>query len=477
MHNEMDNVLKRRTDRERRSAEKTPDRAGGGAVVLLISIAIIATIIYGAVDPLSIGLLGLLVAVVYVIWAARSWTSGVLEFNPSVLLLPLVGMIAIGLIQLLPLGSASAASEILGRPATSALTLDAHATRMFVVRITIVAAFFAACLTFINSEDRIRRCADAIVVFGAAMAFFGILQRLSGADAIYGLRPSAQAIPFGPFVNQHHFAAFMEMTSGLAIGMLLGREAGRERKIFAALAAAVMGIGVVFTGSRGGMISYVVVVAVAGILSYRNSRSTAAMSHPAASRIAAFGGGATILVIVLGAGFFLGGGEALFRGLGPDTTDITSGRGHFWSVAWRIFVDHPLLGAGYDAFAVAFTKYDTWNGMYRLEQAHNDYLQTLSDAGIAGFACIAGFIVLIFRQSLRAISSTRAAAGIAVGALAGCTGILVHSFFDFPLRTTSNALFFLILVTLATAELNGVSPRRSKRRRRSAKNVPVVIEP
>ena len=48
------------------------------------------------------------------------------------------------------------------------------------------------------------------------MAFFGILQRLAHPEGIYGFRETPQAIPFGPFVNQHHFAAFMEMTSGVA---------------------------------------------------------------------------------------------------------------------------------------------------------------------------------------------------------------------------------------------------------------------
>lgn len=44
--------------------------------------------------------------------------------------------------------------------------------------------------------------------------------------------------------------------------------------------------------------------------------------------------------------------------------------------------------------------------------------------------------------------------GLAVGAFAGCVGILVHSFVDFPLRTPSNAFFFLLLVVLATLRLD-----------------------
>ena len=91
--------------------------------------------------------------------------------------------------------------------------------------------------------------------------------------------------------------------------------------------------------------------------------------------------------------------------------------------------------------------------MYRVEQAHNDYLQILADAGIAGFGCTAAFIFLFFRKSVSVIrnSANRFGRDAAIGALAGCVGIMVHSFFDFPLRTTSNAFFFLLLVVIAVA--------------------------
>jgi hypothetical protein len=60
--------------------------------------------------------------------------------------------------------------------------------------------------------------------------------------------------------------------------------------------------------------------------------------------------------------------------------------------------------------------------------------------------------------------------GVALGALSGCAGVLVHSFFDFTLHTTANGLMFLLLAALAT--LNGrveepeTHGRRRRRRRR-----------
>jgi hypothetical protein len=55
--------------------------------------------------------------------------------------------------------------------------------------------------------------------------------------------------------------------------------------------------------------------------------------------------------------------------------------------------------------------------------------------------------------------------GVALAGVGGCFAVLVHSFFDFTLHTTSNALLFLVLAALAT--LNG-RVESVPRRKRSA---------
>jgi O-antigen ligase len=118
------------------------------------------------------------------------------------------------------------------------------------------------------------------------------------------------------------------------------------------------------------------------------------------------------------------------------------------------------------AFSVVYTGYDSRNGVYRLEQAHNDYLQVLSDGGIVGAALGLVFVVSLFRMGFaRRESGDNFRRGVASGALAGCFAVLNHSFFDFTLHTTSNALLFLLLAALAT--MNGrVQDVQSRRKRR-----------
>jgi O-antigen ligase len=127
------------------------------------------------------------------------------------------------------------------------------------------------------------------------------------------------------------------------------------------------------------------------------------------------------------------------------------------------------------AFGAVYTRFDSRNGLFRLEQAHNDYLQIFSDAGIVGALMALVFLVLLFRLAFkRAKSDDPFRRGIAVAALGGCFAVLIHSFFDFTLHTTSNALLFLVLAALAT--LNGrvehITRKRKRRRGRSSSSEP-----
>ena len=93
---------------------------------------------------------------------------------------------------------------------------------------------------------------------------------------------------------------------------------------------------------------------------------------------------------------------------------------------------------------MVYTGYDSRNGIYRLEQAHNDYLQVLSDGGVIGAVIGLFFVVNLFRMGfMRRDSRDDFRRGVATGAMAGCFAVMVHSFFDFTLHTTANALLFL----------------------------------
>ncbi len=426
------------------------------AVVVITVTPMLAMLGYGSVDVWSLIPLSALTCLLLVLWAADSLKRKEFRFSTSTLQLPIVALILIGCLQLLPLGNSGVSTELLGIQASSSLSLDPFATRLFTIRLFLLLLFFAAALAYFRGKRRVQYVTIAVIIFGGIMAFAGILQRLTSPDAIYGLRPTPQAIPFGPFVNQHHFAAFMEMTIGLALAGVFGGTVDRDKRPLFAIALALMMIAVIMTGSRGGAVSVLAVIAavIAGVWSAEKVGGTTGQRKFGVRLIL----GSALLLVVSGTGvLFLSGADPLVRGVGLQgaQADFTSGRMHFWSVAIKIFLEHPIIGAGFDAFGVAFTKFDTWNGYFRVEQAHNDYLQILADGGILAFLAVAAFVILLVKRGLQVTlrSTSPGRRTVAIGALAGCVGILVHSMFDFPLRTASNSYFFLLLAALGTVTL------------------------
>ncbi len=445
-------------------SEKT-SRLSGVVFFLLCASSIFAVIAFGAVDVWALGFLSLFVGITAALWLADSWLKKEVLFDTNKLQIPMLGLILIGLIQLLPLRNLDISNGLLSVPASHALSLAPYTTRFAVVQLVIYFVFFALALTFINNQKRLRQTVSTVIIFGALIAFFGILQRLSGVEGVYGLRETVQNIKFASYINQHHFAALMELIIGLPLALLFGKATNKDKRIFLIIAAAIMGIAILLTGSRGGFISLIAVlvfVVAANLLKKREGGSEKDSENGEKTRnyrrnFAYIIGALAVMLGLFGAVLMLGGDQSLLRGVGLANPDeVSNGRLYFWQTALKIIADYPILGAGFDAFGVAFTRYDTWNGTYRIEQAHNDYLQILADAGILGFACVASFIFLLFKQSLRIITkaSDNFRRNVAVGALAGCFGILIHSFFDFPLRTPANGYFFLLFVVLATASIN-----------------------
>lgn len=439
---------------------------GGAVFFMLCFIAIFSSVAFGGVSTGILGLISIFTGLLVIFWILNGWKKKEIAFSTNFLQLPFLGLILIGMIQLLPFHTPEITDGLLTTPPVSSLSLDPYSTKFAILKLIIFLVFFAASLTFINTQKRVRKMVITIIIFSSVMAFFGIMQRLANPEYIYGIREVGQAIPFASYINQHHFAAFMEMTIGLTLGLIFGGGLKKDKLSLLIIAVMLMGIAIVFTGSRGGLIS---LIAVIGFLVFMHIFKTAKHSKDPGIEIDAeqnnskrnfilIGGSLALMFVLLISVIWLGGADSVLRGTGIQSNqlDFTSGRTHFWSVAGEIVRNNPVLGAGLESFGVAFTKYDTWNGQYRIEQAHNDYLQILADAGILGLICVIAFIILLFKQSFRVINETfdTFRRSVAIGSLAGCLGVFVHSFFDFPLRTNANMFFFLIFVTLSVASIN-----------------------
>lgn len=431
--------------------------------VSICGVLVLSTIAFGAVDMWALGTLSVVMAVLVVVWGAETCFGQdiVLSINP--LQLPILGLIFIGLIQLLPFGTVSTGAF---EPApVNSISIAPYSTRMAIVQLCVYFVFLALAFAVITGSKRIRKLVYLMIVFGALMGFFAILQRLAASDdMIYGLRQAYQANPFGSYVNQHHFAALMEMMIALPLALLFGKATKKDKRALLIIASIIMGLAILFTGSRAGFISllsvvcFIVIANMLGKKSESKSDSKENWRDNFRRNVGLSVAGVALIFVIVGIVIYLTDDSTVSRVISMQSgeQELSSGRTHFWSTALLIFKDYPIIGSGLDSFGIAFPFYDTWNGEFRLEYAHNDYLQILSDAGIVGFLCVVAFIYFLFKQSLRVIirAKSRFLRNTAIGALAGCFGILIHSFFDFPLRTPSNTYFFLVFAVIATTSVS-----------------------
>lgn len=411
--------------------------ANKASFFLICTIVVFTALAYGTVHQPVIAVFYVMVATLAVLWAADAYISGTVRFSRSLLQLPLLAAALYAFIQVIPLGTLGETGGVLG--ITRTISADPFATQVAALHFLALLLFLASLLVCLESAARLRRLTVVITVFGFAYAFFAILQSVLSPDKIYGIYETQFASPFGSFVNRHNFAAYMEMAISVPLGLIFVGAVTKDKRLLYITAIALMGIALLLSGSRGGLVALLAEIIVLIMLTSGGTRKNVLVK--AALALALVG------AVIAGA-FFVGGDTSLTRLTETaGTKDITTNRTHIWSVTLQVIANNLPFGAGIGAFGAAYTPFDSFNGLERVEQAHNDYLQVLADAGIVGAIIGAAFLFWLIRDGIRNSKTDNLyRRGIAVGAFAGIAAILVHSVFDFVLHTTAVSIMFLVLV-------------------------------
>jgi O-antigen ligase len=121
--------------------------------------------------------------------------------------------------------------------------------------------------------------------------------------------------------------------------------------------------------------------------------------------------------------------------------------------AWRIFLDHPVMGIGLGTIISVFPRYETAYDGKVVDHVHNDHLELLAETGIPGGICWLAFLALLYLVGVRYLKADPdpMVRAVHLGALVACTGLIVHGTMDFNLHIPSNAILFFIMAALATS--------------------------
>ncbi|MGH9768086.1 MAG: O-antigen ligase family protein [Blastocatellia bacterium] len=419
----------------------------------LLSLLALAPLPYGSVETWSTALWEVCVFALALMWGAQAAIEGRLKLVANPLALPMIALLAVAIIQILPLTSGGE------RPTIS---YDAYVTSQAAIKIFASICFFLLFARFVNDDDRRYLAVNVIIAMCVLIALIGIGQYYTG-NVLW------QRGRFGPFVNRNHFAGFLEMGVGLAGGLIIGRVVKQLMLAIYASCALALCAGIALSASRGGALAlaaevvFLAFVAIPNFISSRKSKHSSerqgrpgiagVLLRSAAALLLGFGAltGATLLV----------GSEGLIQNISQTQGEIQGelpaserfSRRDIWSATSQLIKDHPYIGVGLGAYQFVYTRYDQSSGAQRVEQSHNDYLQIVADAGLVGGLIALVFVILLFARGFSvAQTQTREQRAITLGALAGCFAIAVHSFVEFNLQITSNTQLFLALAALATPE-------------------------
>jgi len=385
---------------------------------------------FGAVEPWAIFVLETGSLALMLLWFIQQWMEEEITIVWNPLYVPMAAFGALIVLQVV-----FRASAYLHDTLSEAMLYCAYGILCFL-----------ATQSLIRSSQA-RRIAVILALYGFAIAALALVQGIAPNGKLYWVRqPRMGGWIYGSYVNHNHYAGLMELLVPIPLVISLSHLVHEKERIAAGSAAAIM-VGTIFlSGSRGGMLAIFVEMAVLAAVLFRKKRNLQFVI-----------GGVTFAVILISMLAWLGGKE-----LGARVTSISTEARSEISGGTRLsidrdtvqmFRDRPVFGWGLGTFPVVYPQFRSFYTNFFVNEAHNDYLQLLSEMGFFGFGVMVWFLIVIYRRALRKIGNwtSEVTGALTLACLLGITGILVHSLFDFNLQIPANAAFFYVYCALASA--------------------------
>lgn len=448
--------------------ERIALRLEGLAFYGLLVTVILTAVPYGTVEPWWEAAF---VCVVFGLTAMRivhALITGEARIKGYGLFLPLLCLCAFSILQTLPLVPRDVGDTV---AAWSTISTDPYETRRFVFKLFSLIIAGELLLRFTSSRSRFNLLVHTAIGVGVACAVFGLVRQFAQGQSPFILPGLTVGVGYGQFINPNHFAFLMEMTLGLLAGLISGGGIEQRRRPAYWALALLIWMALVFTNSRGGVISMISLVLFIAFVTFNKNVGRIFNRHgvrrlsklvPYAGRIvssialvALLGLVVTVAVVWVGGDAVVSRMETLSGEVSADTTDKIR-RIEIWKATWQLAKDHPFVGVGFGGYWTAIPEYFQATGEWSLQQAHNDYLEILASGGLIGAVLIAWFLgSVIYIASKSRASNNPFYRSSRLGALAGLFAVAVHSFVDFGLHTTINSLVFVILIVIVITSVNG----------------------
>ena len=326
---------------------------------------------------------------------------------------------------------------VLGDPAApvafppQTISLEPGVTVQAAVRLAAAWVLFQAVLGLTSGFAGLRRLGLVLTANATLLALVGLVQALTWNGNLLWIRPLPNGSAWssgGPFACHSHFAEYLNLGLGFALGSLLARgQAGPLRgsggrlpqsprgrllnrllggsggHLWAAYAAGVLVVGILTSQSRGAVLAMTAaaLTLLVGLL-MRSGRLAASLRL--AATVAVILAMSALLLLVLGNS--LPYQERLATILEPEGYSI---RFKIWAGALRAWRDHPFWGSGLGSFAAATAPYFDRDHGVVFARGENEYVDLLTEGGLLGLGLGLAFLVGIGRRALQALAAAPSA--------------------------------------------------------------------
>lgn len=433
-----------------------------GSVFALFLLALIAggTARYGSPFNVVIELLSLpIVLVASLLILDQPLTRTVtlsLALCAGIFLLPLLQLIPLPPAVWMALPGRQFVADVFGAAGIEApwmpVSLSPPATLRSLLSLFPPLAIYLATLTLRETERRF--CTLALIGFGIISVPLGLAQIASGPDSelrLYSITNVAAAVGF--FANRNHYAALLYAVMPFIAAWLIHRIHGRgkERIGWIALIVVIYGaliLGLGMSASRAGIALAMAAILAGGLMAWRTRGATRENARTApATRIVVAAG-------ILGALVMLQFGLAsILARVGQDPLD--DGRVALARVSLRAAASVFPIGSGVGTFVPYYAMFErpADMGMNYANHAHNDWLELWLETGVPGMILALLFLAWFASATYRAWRSSDAGIDILLARAASLSGalLMIHSFVDYPLRTTALACLFAFVCAMVAS--------------------------
>jgi O-antigen ligase len=322
----------------------------------------------------------------------------------------------------------------------------------------------------LNGLD-LRAFAPGLTALGVLLALVAIVQKALWNGKVYGfwVPESARFSAFGPFINRNHFAGWMLLALPVVIGYFASQVAkgmvgispdwrsrigwfstpAASRAVLTGFSILLMGLALTLSLSRSGISCFLLAIVLSAFNVLRRQTVTTK-----GRLLAAY------LAVVFVAAASWTGIDAIGQRFAQVDWEF-GGRTGAWNDAWRIHQMFPSYGTGFNTYGTATTLLQQYEvASLHFVEAHNDYLQVLTEGGylVAGPAVL---LILVFVWQVlarfREGHDDRTGYWIRLGAVTGLVAMAFQEVVEFSLQIPGNAALFVVLCAIA---IRRASPKK-----------------